>query len=382
MASPGIFQFVGESVDSALASFVTGTVGAVISAIMPIATLGATIYFAIMGYMIIAGRLQSPGGAVVIQCVKFLVISAIALSVSGYDSYVIGLIRGLEDGLAAAFAGTAEAGGSMSVYATIDATLGQGWDIAADLWEQAGNRGLTEMGMAIGEYANAAVIGIATLMVGLPAGAMIVVAKATLTLLLGIGPLFVMCLMFPVTAKWFEQWFAQVMASIMTIAVVAAVAAFMMKIFAAFIGTVDITGDQNTLFTALSLTVLSLVILLLSYRVGGLAAGLAGGMSAAAITFGQMAAGASSLAGAPGRMGRGAHDMLNPVSNRLDPRTSLQTSSRRLEHMAMGRSVFVPNPGYRNALQERLRTTFNSKQNMVEEGKGWTRRQLRPLGEM
>ncbi|HLM53984.1 MAG TPA: hypothetical protein VK325_10445 [Pseudoxanthomonas sp.] len=142
----------------------------------------------------------------------------------------------------------------------------------------------------------------------------------------------------------------------------------MMKIFAAFIGTVDITGEQNTLFTALSLSVLSIVILLLLYRLGGLAAGLAGGMSAAAITFGQMASGGKSAVGMPGRLGRGANDMLNPMSNRLDPSTGLQTSSRRLEHAAMGRSAFVPNPAYRNALQERLRSTFSSS-NTLKEGK-------------
>src|SRR5690606_25002682 len=143
MLDPGIFQFIGESVDSALASFITGTVGSVIDAIMPIAILGATLYFSIMGYMMIAGRLQNPAGAVVIQGIKFICISAIALSVSGYNSWVIDVVRGLEDGLASAFAGRSSAGGSLSVYATVDSTLGQGWDIAADLWEQAGNRGLT-----------------------------------------------------------------------------------------------------------------------------------------------------------------------------------------------------------------------------------------------
>ena len=303
-----------------------------------------------------------------IQGVKFIAISALALSVSGYGTWVVDVIRGLEDGLASAFAGTS---GSppMSVYATIDTTLGQGWDIAADLWEQAGNRGMTEIPMAIGEYVNAFVVGFATLVVGIPAGAMIVIAKATLTLLLGVGPLFVMCLMFPVTAKWFEQWFSQVMTAIITIALIAAVAGFMMKIFSAFIGTVDITGEQNTLFTALSLSVLSIVILLLMYRVGGLAAGLAGGMSAAAITFGRMAMGAASVAGMPGRAGRSVNDMVNPVSNRLDPTTNLQTSSRRFEHVAMGRSVFAPNPAYRNALQERLRSTFGNSHNMIQERK-------------
>ncbi|WP_245978899.1 hypothetical protein [Solilutibacter pythonis] len=86
MPDPGIFQFIGESVDAALISFVMATAAEVIAAIMPIATLGVTIYFAIMGHMMIAGRLQNPAGAVMIQSVKFLAISALALSVSGYNT--------------------------------------------------------------------------------------------------------------------------------------------------------------------------------------------------------------------------------------------------------------------------------------------------------
>lgn len=357
MADPGIFQFIGESVDTALNSFVEVTAGQVISGIIPIAILGATIYFAFAGYMIIAGRLQMPAGTLMLQAVKFIVVSALALSVGGYNNWVVGSIHGLEDGLAAMFAGTNSTGEPMSVYATVDTTLGKGWDIAAELWERAGNRGLTEISMAIGEYVNALVIGIATLVVGLPAGAMIVVAKAMLTLLLGIGPIFVMCLMWSVTARWFEQWFAQVMTAIITIGLVAAVAAFMMKIFAAFIGGVDLEGDQNTLFTALTLAVLSIVILLLLYKVADLAAALASGLSIGAITFGRMAAGSQQFVTSPGRFARGANDTLNPVSNRLDPRTQLQTSSRRLEHVAFGRTV--ANSQYREALKERRRSSWN-----------------------
>lgn len=366
MADPGIFQFIGESVDTALNSFVAATAGQVIAGIVPIAILGATIYFAFSGYMIIAGRIQSPAGTLMLQAVKFVVLAALALSLDGYNNWVVGTIRGLEDGLAAMFAGSGPSDEPKSVYATVDATLGQGWDIAAQLWEQAGSRGLTELGMAIGEYVNALVIGISTLLVGLPAGALIVVAKATLTLLLGIGPIFVMCLMWSVTARWFEQWFAQVMTAIITIALVAAVAAFMMKIFAAFIAGVDLQGDQNTLFTALTLAVLSLVILMLLYKTSDLAAGLAGGLSVGAITLGRMVTGSQQFATAPGRFARGANNTFNPASHRLDPRTQLQTTSRRLEHVAFGRTI--ANPQYRQALKERRRSSW-SRTNTVGEDK-------------
>lgn len=227
------------------------------------------------------------------------------------------------------------------------------------------NRGVTELAAAIGDIAVATVVAAATIVVGLPAGAMIVVSKASLTLLLGIGPLFVMCLIWKPTARWFDAWFAQVMTAVLTIALVAAVAAFMMKIFAAFVGRIDLQSDQNTLFTALQLTVLSIVLMILLYKTGSLAAGLAGGLSLGAITFGQMAAGAASGAGLPGRAGSAVHNTLNPLSTRLDPTTGHQTTSRRLEHLAMGRSVFAKNPSYRDAVMERYRAAWGKRESEV-----------------
>lgn len=361
MADPGIFQFIGESVDRAMDSFVGATSAQVIADFIPIATAGATIYFALMGYMIIAGRIQTPGGTVLLQAVKFIVLFSLAMSVGGYTNWVVGSIRGLESGLASSFA-TTSSGEPMSVYATIDATLGAGWDIAADLWEQGMSRGVTELAPAIADIAVAAVIGVATIVVGLPAGAMIVVAKASLTLLLGVGPLFVMCLMWKPTSRWFDAWFSQVMTAILTIALVAAVAAFMMKIFSAFIGRIDLASDQNTLFTALQLTVLSVVLMILLYKVSGLAAALAGGLSLGAITFGQMATAAATGARMPGRAGRAVNDTVNPMSTRLDPTTGHQTTSRRLEHLAMGRSVFAKNPAYRDAVMQRYREAWGKQE--------------------
>lgn len=329
--NPGVFQYIGDSVELAMNSFVAATSAQVIVDFLPIAVAGATIYFALIGYMIIAGRIQTPGGTLLLQAVKFLVLLGLAMSANGYNQWVVGSIRGLENGITQAFSTTGSSGGSVTVYGTLDETLGKGWDIAGALWERAMNRGVTELPASIGDYVNAIVIGLATAIVGLPAGAMIVVAKASLTLLLGIGPLFVMCLMWKPTARWFDAWFAQVMTAILTIALVAAVAAFMMKIFAAFIGGVQLDGDQNTLFTALSLAVLAAVLMTLLYKAGGLASGLAGGLSLGAITFGQMAVAAAT----GGRMLEGA------AKSKSSERTSL--AQQTIE------------PAYRTAAKSRYR---------------------------
>lgn len=45
----------------------------------------------------------------------------------------------------------------------------------------------------------------ATLVIAIRAGAMVIVAKIMLTLMLGIGLFFIAMLMFPVIGKWFES---------------------------------------------------------------------------------------------------------------------------------------------------------------------------------
>ncbi|MFP3758061.1 type IV secretion system protein, partial [Cupriavidus sp. SIMBA_020] len=86
-----------------------------------------------------------------------------------------------------------------------------------------GKRRWYEIGMVFWDLLNALIIYAATLIIAIPAGAMVIVAKIMLTLMLGIGPFFIAMLMFPVTAKWFDSWFGQVMTYIMQIALVTTV---------------------------------------------------------------------------------------------------------------------------------------------------------------
>jgi type IV secretion system protein VirB6 len=78
---------------------------------------------------------------------------------------------------------------------------------------------------------------------------------------------------------------------------------------------------------------------------------LAGGASMAALTIRQMVSPAAATA-----------RVVNPTSNRLDPKTGLQTSSGRAEHLYMGRSIL--NPAYRKAVTDHR--TENHGKNTVQ----------------
>jgi type IV secretion system protein VirB6 len=339
----GIFQFIGLFLDTALNPFITETVGNVISLFTVFFIGCATIHVTMMGYSMAWGYIELPFSTFVKTCLKYAFIGALALNADTYTEWVVGSIKSLETGFTSAFAGSG--GPSISVYQVIDAALGRGWGIAADLWEKAGNRGITEMGTMIGEYFNAAIIAIATGLLGVPAGGMIVVAKAALTIMLGIGPLFITLVLWPVTARFFDSWFGQVITYILRIALVSAVLGLAFKGFDALIKSVDLDSAQSPLFTALVLITFTAVMFWLLAEANSIAGTLAGGASSAALTLRGMAQGASVPM-------RGAANVINGKTARRDMQSGQMVTAGRLNHLVAGNTAW--NPAYRQHVMQNM----------------------------
>lgn len=354
---PQIFQFIGASIDGALNAYVTLAANTVSSAVVGVVVTLMTIYYLSLGMAIATGYVTQPIGKLGWSLAKFTVITALALSAPTYLAFVVDTLKALETGLAASFSG-ANGVAPGSVYQVIDDSLGKGWAVAADLWERAGNREW-DLSMAVGEYLESIVIAVSTGIIGFPAGAMIVTAKALLSLMLGVGPLFVLSLMWPVTRQFFDKWFSVVIMAILQIALLAAVLAFAINMFLVVVASIDIDSTTDSVFfSALRLAGFAVVALWLLYRVYDVSAQLAGGMSTGALTLGRMAASSMRAISAPGRGLRHLHNAVNPESTRLDPRTGFQTRSRRLEHLATGRSLVARNPAYRQAVLARVRDSW------------------------
>ncbi|KLB48387.1 conjugal transfer protein TraH, partial [Xanthomonas euvesicatoria] len=74
-------------------------------------------------------------------------------------------------------------------------------------------------------------VALATIVIAMPAGAMIIGSHVVLSLLLGIGPLFVLAIGWGPVKGYFDRWFGQVMTGVMQIALVSAVLAIALKLF-------------------------------------------------------------------------------------------------------------------------------------------------------
>ena len=326
------FTTLSQNIDGAAASFVTSKAAGVISAITPVAIAGVAIYISIFGYMVMAGRIQEPFSDFIIKCVKIILIAAFALNAGTYGEWVVGSINSLRDGLTGVF------GTDSNIYSTFDNLLTTCWDkvqqarVKLDL----AGKWFPDFAAIISWGAVAIIILVTGIVLTCVAALMILVADILLKITLAIGPLMIMCLFWPPTAKFFDSWFGQVLTYVFKIVITAALFTIASQIFRGGVNAADLTEVSTALVSAIQLAVMCFVLYRALLEVGGVASGLAGGVSAAAMSVGQAVAAALTPA-------RTATAVAAPVA---------RTATR----VATGQTMLAP--GYRRAAIERMKARW------------------------
>jgi type IV secretion system protein VirB6 len=285
-----IFQWIGESVESALREVSEGAIGKTIAMITHTAVLMTTMYYFIMGYMIMSGSVQKPLPDFIKSGIKFIIISSVALTAGNYSDWIGDSLENMADRISSAWSLTPG-----TPYGILDDLLSKAFAKGLLLWKKASALPWSEAGNALGFDLEAVVIWVSALIITLPAAAMIIAAKGILLLLIGVGPFFIVALMFPVTSKWFDAWFGQAMTQIFTIAFLCMVASAAVQIGLKTVNNYDPDADSH-IANCFALIGTSILMLWLMYRAGNLAAALGGGVASSAITFGGMAAAAMGMA--------------------------------------------------------------------------------------
>jgi type IV secretion system protein VirB6 len=336
-ASPMVFQFIGDTVSNATNTFVAPAAGNLITALAVLATSGLSLYFTLTGYAIMTGAVEAPFWTFVKQSLKSLVIVAFALSATAYTNDVMGSFDGLETGLSAAL----NSSNPVSVYQTLDQSLGKGLDLIKICAENADTAGFN-IGTAMGWLIAAVVIAIGTTLVTVIGGAVIIVAKFALAVMFAVGPLFIMALLFPVTARFFDSWFSQVMNYTLTIVIYAVVMAMAMAAYDAFISSIDLNSNngESPMWAAVEIGALTGVLVWIILQISHMASGLAGGVSMAAMGIRHLISPVTGGLSAA----KTAGNIVNPVSTRRDLESGMMTSGTRFDHMVAGNTIF--NPAY------------------------------------
>lgn len=354
---PMIFRFVGDSLSNLTEGYVGQAAGQLIGMLAPIAITGVTIFLLVYAYMMMMGKISSPITDLTMKLFKMGLVLSIALSASTYSTIVVGTIDGIESGLVQALSPSGLP--SSSTYEALDNGLGKGNALVLYCWAEASTKSLlTNPGHFVGWYGAGSIIATGLVVFFIVGGSMVVIAKFMLAVMLAIGPLFVMLLAWAPTAQFFDRWLSQTLTSVFTIVILTVVFGMGLQIFNNLIVATSSGGEwESPMFMAMQITFITIILGILCGYAGVKASALGGGAALASVSLGQ----AVGLLRSPAQAATATGRMLNPVSNRLDPKTGLQTTSSALEHLAMGRSLVSPNPAYRRAVMDQFRESIGAK---------------------
>ena len=277
-----LFSSLSESILSSVESVTAGIASGVISDIAAIVGIGGTIYYVVMGYMVIGNYIQSPFSHVIKSMLKFGMITGLVFHSGSYANEIVPAMEGLQVGIVGMFTG---AGGHLGHGATVFTLLDDGLDkaftmslhvLSIDRWFfDALNSGL-DLWLAI------FITGSALILFG-KAASYIIISQAMFLIMLAIGPLFILMLLFGgLTAQWFDRWFGQAFTYMLQMALVSLVASLATIIFGSLLPSdpASINADQY-LWVTVKIMAVAMILYVLIDEANSAAGQLAGGISSA-----------------------------------------------------------------------------------------------------
>ena len=265
-----IAKALQEGIETTLATFVTGKSAAVASALVPVALVGLTLYVLLLGYAVARGEVNDSVGTLGGKFIKIALIVTISLAGGSYQALVMEGINGIEGFFTTALGGVANVG------ELIDASLGTLEDVTGQLFTAAMEPMFPEMRLVLA----AVLCAIGQVLITAAALIPLLIAKVTLGILLAIGPAFVMCALWPATARFTEAWLSTTLAAVMTVVVVAAVVGFLPLYIKHYADQVLANlGTANSLQDVIGLFIVILVLVWLAWKSSELGAQVIGGGS-------------------------------------------------------------------------------------------------------
>lgn len=274
MASTNLFVRIFSRVDGAMTSYVANTSADVIAFLTPIFTSLLIIWIAIWGYMTMFGRSQEPLQEGVFRIIRIGFIMALGLTVGTYNGVTVDFLAGWPQTLASIVTGTPTG----TSAAQLDGLFSQVFAVAEAAWDKGGI-----MNGNFGMY----LISWGILLVGgglcLITAFFILLSKVMTTVLLAIGPVFIVLLLFQSTQRFFESWLGMVINFGVILVLAAAIGRLMVELGNSYISTQsgsDPGALANFADAAMLFIVFGLCILVMR-QIPSVAAALGGGISLA-----------------------------------------------------------------------------------------------------
>ncbi|MDQ1922679.1 type IV secretion system protein [Massilia pseudoviolaceinigra] len=270
----GIATKLEASIDGLVKTFITDTSQNLSGVLAPLAVTGACIYLLLMGYSIMRGDAKESVQTVLWKCFRIALISGLVFGAGEYQGMVVAAVQGLQDGLIEAISGEATMGSLIDNMMMPFAILGK------SLLESA----ITGYIPAWGYLAAFVLVSLAQAALFVIGIGYYLLAKISLALVLGVGPIFILCAMFPATQKYTENWIGQAMNYVLLNVLVAACIAMTTGFVSDYAADVTLKKDEvNTVFSAMALFIACASLAVVMLNLPQLASALAGGASISGI---------------------------------------------------------------------------------------------------
>ncbi|MGH8217838.1 MAG: type IV secretion system protein [Steroidobacteraceae bacterium] len=270
-----------------------------------IVTLG-TIYVMVWGYLLLTGQMQEPFIAGVKRIATLAIVLGLALQLWLYNSLIVDTFFNAPGELAAQIVGV------FDPVQTVDAIIDNGADTAGLLLAKGGVfHGWAFMLAGAAVYLFVLLTAIYTIF-------LLTLSRIALSVLLALGPLFLMLVLFETSKRFFESWIAQLANYAFITILTVLVAALMLTVLSTATQQALAAGGGIQIALAARVCMAAGLTFLVMRQVMPIAAGLASGLALS--TFGVVSA---ALAWGFGRTVRGtgqfARGITDSETSRWDP---------------------------------------------------------------
>ena len=225
------------TLDGATSAYINGRVQGIASWLSPTVAVLITIYVILWGVSMMRGAIQEPMWDGIIRIFKIITITGIALNVANYSTYLGNFLEHGADEVSQKLITAPGAPQSQAEKTDLlDNALSSGFAAGNEAWHTVGISG----------YFIAMALWAATFVLCLIAAFMIALVKIAIAVLVAIGPIFIVCVMFDSTKKFFDQWLGQVINFMILEVLVVAGMALLFSIFQRYADYAASTGNPGT----------------------------------------------------------------------------------------------------------------------------------------
>ena len=230
-----MFTWLGSKLTAILSTYVLGVVSSLMAVITPIALTAMTLWVILYGWAVLRNAVSESVPTFIWKTTKIGLVLAFALQSSFYITNVADAANALAMGVASTFLPAGASAGTITTpYALLDEFNDNASKQVADIMADAG---ITRLDL----FLAAAIFSIGSVAFLCVAVFVVTLSTVFLTFVIGVGPIFVFCLAWKPTQRFFDSWLSMVLN-----AVVLTWFAFFALGLSAFVGQEMFHGIQDS----------------------------------------------------------------------------------------------------------------------------------------